>query len=1432
MAEITYTQAEETVAAAVKAGKLSEEQGKAHLAELVQTGFAATPLTEQGASAMESTQEAEESGPDIVRDSRGYLVPRDTVVRDEREEWVPKPSTAPPPEPALERGPTEDDTQAAIRQTSKEVQTLTRLRETVAAIPERRDEAVDVERRIKALQSLPSGPEHIEAKRELQKREKAQLQALVKTPEQASTEEDTQAATRQTGKEIDSLVRLREAVAAEPGRQGELPDIERRIKALQDLPTGPDHIEAKQALKTTAEREPEPGPVKDETEQAVAFRQVQAAVKSGVAVSKTVLERAGVAEQDTARILREQKAQAELAEMPGVKSKEGFDLPAAIQGGASLELIANAGFMPDDIDRAYTAHRREQKRQQVFSQVEAALASGATVSDKAMQQAGIEKTERERILKQQEAFAVVSARLAGGETVTENQLKLAGVSTAERKRVLEEQEANRFAQEAFTRLAAKLEAGETVTEGELIAAGVEPNERSRILSQQEAFKGVSAKLEAGDSPTDREMKAAGIPMEEQVRIRLFERVSRKLEAGETVTAKELDDAGVSETERTRILKEQEDTRQAHAAEIFQPEPTAGTATVIPPQSQEQVAARKRVLGILNKTSPENAATLRGGGQLDLVTALDKGIDPADLATLRFRQTAIDNAAQTVKDREQLRVSITAKLPPQYETPFLETGKLNLYGAFAAGVTKAELKTYGFDATVVDTAYAEWRKARTPLEGAAAAPKPTVMGEPPPSGRFPVPDELNQALKNVETQEKQFARSGGLAGASQLAELGTRRQAIKGIIAETQAGNLTPADATEQATAIATASFRPITGREAAMLVPGLGTFLSYQDAQRSGFSPVEVGFFAFSAGMDLLIFYPAARGALALKTIPLTVAQKAGQFATKGAGVVLRPVAQGVAAATRSAATATGRVMAFPKVQAIRTIAQGEAGFIKIGEFAKPKPLGRGLSFSPEELAKAGFTKAPAAVPPKRPPTVTTKVKVSFTPEERAALERLRRSYTAPENAPVTIPKIAPKPLPAPKSRVQPTRYTPPTDPGRRPGPADWAKEKAERLRQAALDKAREEIDRLNAPGIRSMQEYREQLAKAAADAKRTGDVKLSVKPLPTFQELIFGRPSERAAQDATVAAAAAAVTQTQQLTASEVTTLGNLLTQTRPLTKTEAETLTRLTTKASPLTHAEVETLTRLAAKTAALTQAETRTLAKAFAKPEGLTQAETKTLTELATKLRAASLTATEAQTLTQLLTRAEPTTATTTKTSTRTKAGIQTRPETTTQGKTTTRPETAVQPKTTTAPKTTTTPGVTIRTPPPGKVRTPPPRTPPRTPPPPGKVRIPPPLPPFKLPGGKQLKPGTYPRTIQWEQGLVLITRDLQTHKTRYQRLAVPSTKHPSSTLKVLTTDTTPPRRSILDIGAFLIDVSPRQLVFRRDRKGRFVDRSFRRPRGRLA
>ncbi len=142
--------------------------------------------------------------------------------------------------------------------------------------------------------------------------------------------------------------------------------------------------------------------------------------------------------------------------------------------------------------------------------------------------------------------------------------------------------------------------------------------------------------------------------------------------------------------------------------------------------------------------------------------------------------------------------------------------------------------------------------------------------------------------------------------------------------------------------------------------------------------------------------------------------------------------------------------------------------------------------------------------------------------------------------------------------------------------------------------------------------------------------------------------------------------------------------------------------------------------------------------------------------------------------------------------------------------------------------TTPSTTGKLPGPGPGRTPDPTKTPRPLPDPEKLKTPAPIRTrtgqftraattgqrYKLPGGKSLPPGVYPREVAWTQGFVQITLNLDTGARRTALTRKRGT--PKTTFAVTRTDKTPPDEQRLRMGFERLHVTSKSLSFALDRQ----------------
>ena len=135
----------------------------------------------------------------------------------------------------------------------------------------------------------------------------------------------------------------------------------------------------------------------------------------------------------------------------------------------------------------------------------------------------------------------------------------------------------------------------------------------------------------------------------------------------------------------------------------------------------------------------------------------------------------------------------------------------------------------------------------------AVPTPTVQPAPEPGETLTVDKDITKAAKEMRFAATQIVGQTGFLGSADIS-LANKAVALDTVVKDVERGNLTNAEARDR---VAQIKDQPPSGplSDALYVVPGYGTFLSYQDARNSGWSPVETGFFAVSAASDILLFF-------------------------------------------------------------------------------------------------------------------------------------------------------------------------------------------------------------------------------------------------------------------------------------------------------------------------------------------------------------------------------------------------------------------------------------------------------------------------------------------------------------------------------------------------------------------------------------------------
>ena len=803
----------------------------------------------------------------------------------------------------------------------------------------------------------------------------------------------------------------------------------------------------------------------------------------------------------------------------------------------------------------------------------------------------------------------------------------------------------------------------------------------------------------------------------------------------------------------RAVKDKIPSKTLRAAG-FSPSVIAETR-VIAGSIKRQDDAQERINEVLERRAPREAKALKKGEAVNLVTVLALGTKPADLITAGFD-------AKTVRAHEKLRPFFIG-LP----TPDFVSFTINLQAAQRAGVSPKALQTVGFSKE-------DSRSRPTPtaeplgVPSTPTAPKPpiaTLTPEarkvPPPGEKFPVPQWLKDDLKEVKVSPVPAGPAyiqPGASGLPQEAFRNVQERAIKEATKRYQVGELTELETKVFVAEIKKQPPRSQNLRDVGYLVPGLGTYMSYQDMQRSGGAPLETGFFVVSAALDTVLFViPLARGfritaipKAAVKAIPVfrllsPTKVKAASASEQGGGRIrVSPNKRLSGSMTASEINRElDRIQALPKV----TEKPRDRGLQKLVEISKDQDHQRKL----EEL-RAAYTRqrpAPAKVTPPTRSTPPGRGRQLDSPFSRWELERQRQRVRQGLKA-EEIARLSRR---------------------RRITPAE-TEQLAERMLRS-MGRTSKLIGGKGVTAPLTQAEYRiltgllsKKKALSKTQAEQLRQLLTHTQPSPTIntglKASVVAQPRTKLENQTRSASSAPPSTATQ--------------TNTKPLSQTETATLTELLTKTRLRTDTQTETATESATKTRPLSQTETATLTELLTKTRLLNQTDTANLTDLASKTR--PLTSTETTLLNKLLTKTSPATASTTKTKTKTQLKPRTLPIT---GSTATRTGRARKP------------------PPPGGDK------------PKGKLRIPP----FNLPGGKTLKAGTYPGIVTWKQGLVRVRLDMRTSQATYRKLRNPGV--PNKTFRVVSTSAKTPDPRTLPLGVVDVVITRQGLTFVRSGRG---------------
>jgi hypothetical protein len=670
----------------------------------------------------------------------------------------------------------------------------------------------------------------------------------------------------------------------------------------------------------------------------------------------------------------------------------------------------------------------------------------------------------------------------------------------------------------------------------------------------------------------------------------------------------------------------------------------------------------------------------------------------------------------------------------------EVEVLDVTAALRGGAQQSVLKDVGVGGNELQKAYAELEAQDYGFVPADLAPNkvqpsvvpiPAVKKAPPPGEKFTVPKDIKQAQEKAD-QAMEFeadiaARGYGMSPTATVAI--TEQAAVRQAVTAVESGDLTADEARGLIQSVqgqAVSKNLPLS--DAAYMVPGLGSFKSYQDAVEAGWSPVSTGMFITSSALDVLLFVS-----------PL----KAGQ-------AILR----------------------------------------------LPKTTG---------ILKATGTYSPKTIPPlPTPRTITKTITETLTPAEKESLKKLLET-AAPAKAapkPVPAPKAAPAPLPTQVKELISPLHRPLTkaDVKTTKGVASKAKGLHESLTPGAdieLKPMSEKAAREVAEAV-AAREARFNTARTGLEAKTSEHLAAS----ETLEDLLNNPLYRRFAPDIVrtrekIADHEDAVIEVQRL----ITTIQ------KPDTGLHEVDIVQGWTQINVLLDALGESETRLktdieeALKNAEkanedlIIGAAVEAGVKIEALPDVIAKPEVKTVTEPATKPEVKTVT--------------KPVTKTPTKPVTKTP----TKPVT----KTPTKPVTKIPTK----------PVTKIPTRP--VTKTPPPTLPPRVPPPKKPLKVPPKLPTFKLPKGKKLPPGFFPRVVTWPQGAVQIAFNLTTGVTTY-KARTPDKTRPRDGFRVSQLARTRPTPRVLDMGVTDVLVSSDSIRFKRSRTAA-PGRQFQRSGGRL-
>ncbi|MCK5641343.1 MAG: hypothetical protein KAJ19_11115 [Gammaproteobacteria bacterium] len=182
--------------------------------------------------------------------------------------------------------------------------------------------------------------------------------------------------------------------------------------------------------------------------------------------------------------------------------------------------------------------------------------------------------------------------------------------------------------------------------------------------------------------------------------------------------------------------------------------------------------------------------------------------------------------------------------------------VDVSAAIQSRVSEKTLKDLGVSTSKIKEAkqaVVEVEDRPVPQTQSLAVPTPIVRPAPKPGEKLKVDKDITKAAKEMRFAATQIVGQTGFIGSADIS-LANKAAALDTVVKDVERGNLTNAEAKDR---VAQIKDQPPSGplSDALYVVPGYGTFLSYQDARDSGWSPVETGFFAASVATDALLFF-------------------------------------------------------------------------------------------------------------------------------------------------------------------------------------------------------------------------------------------------------------------------------------------------------------------------------------------------------------------------------------------------------------------------------------------------------------------------------------------------------------------------------------------------------------------------------------------------